>query len=85
VSEYYQKLRESGLDLCFSVTYQLTEDFQRYQRAYRSEYIKAKTESEAVEAIKAKHGAALREVREVSLTGLWSSFESDLSRTFQGD
>lgn len=30
MSEYYQKLRESGEDLCFAVTYQLTENFAKY-------------------------------------------------------
>lgn len=82
---YYQKLRESGEDLCFRVTYQTHADFAKYARQYHTTYVKAKTEAEASQSIKTSEAESLREVIEVRLTGLWSSFESDLSRTYQGD
>jgi hypothetical protein len=80
VSENYQ-----GQNLCFLVTYQLISDYQKYRRQYRSEYIKALSESEVTETLRRRHGDALRDIREISLTGLWSSFERDLERRFQGD
>lgn len=85
MSEYYQKLRESGQDLCFDVTYQLNEDFAKYARQYRSEFVKSKTENDAREYITKLYCDALREVIEVKLVSNWTSFESDLNRTYQGD
>ena len=74
--DWQQKLYDSGQDLCFSVDYQLVEDFEQYSNQWRGEYVKAKTENEVKNILKTRHGAALKAIGDITLIGTWSDFEN---------